>query len=127
MSATPVFAVAVIRMVWEAVVNPFTGTLAIVILTVLFFLGAYALLVYFTIRPDWRKLKSLPVVSGLALLATGGFTGSIIHFIRFVSSPQAAAPLSVVLASLFIFASASGYTLILWIAWSTWKERKNRE
>jgi len=77
---------------------------------VLGFLGVYALLVYFTIKPDWEKLKSLLVGIGLALMATGGFISGIIHFIHFVLSPQAAALLSLVLVILFAFAgvSASG-------------------
>ena len=54
---TPVFAVAIICLIWEATVNPFVGTSTIVILVVLGFLGVYALLVYFTIKPDWEKLK----------------------------------------------------------------------
>jgi len=123
---TPVFAVAIIRLIWEATVNPFVGTLTIVILVVLGFLGVYAILVYFTIKPDFKKLKSLPVGIGLSLMATGGFISGIIHFIRFVPSPQAAAPLSLVLGSLFAFAGTSAYFLILWITWSIWKSRKNQ-
>ncbi len=121
---TPVFAVAIIRFIWEAVVNPFPGTITIVILVVLGFLGAYVLLVYFTINPDLRKLRSLPVVIGLALMATGGFISGIIHFIRFLPSPQASTTLSLVLAFLFAFAGASAYSMILWITWTVWKSRK---
>jgi hypothetical protein len=123
---TPVFAVAIIRLIWEAAVNPAAGTMAIVILVVLGFLGAYALLVYFTIRPDFKKLKSRPVGIALALMATGGFISGIIHFIHFAPSPQAAAPLSVVLAILFAFAGTSAYFLILWLVWSGWKTRKKQ-
>jgi len=123
---TPVFAVAVIRLAWEATVNPTAGTLTIIILVILGFLGVYALLVYFTIKPDFKKLKSLPVGIGLAVMATGGFISGIIHFIHFVPSPQAEVPLSLVLAILFLFAGVSAYFLILWIIWSVWKSRKNR-
>ena len=123
---TPVFAVAIIRFIWEAVVNPFPGTITIVILVVLGFIGAYALLVYFTINPDLRKLKSLPVIVGLALMATGGFISGIIHFIRFFPSPLASTTLSLVFAFLFIFAGASAYSMILWITWTIWKGRKNQ-
>ena len=123
---TPVFAVAIIRLIWEATVNPLAGTLTIVILVVLGFLGVYALLVYFTIKPGFKKLKSLPVGIVLALMATGGFISGIIHLIHFVPSPQAAAPISLVLAILFTFAGTSAYFLILGLVWSTWKSRKNR-
>jgi hypothetical protein len=124
---TPVFAVAIIRFIWEAVVNPFPGTITIVILVVLGFLGAYALLVYFTINPDLRKLKSLPFLIGLALLATGCFVSGIIHFIRFFPSPQASVTLSLVFAFLFAFAGVSAYSMILWITWTIWKSRKSRK
>jgi len=117
--------VAIIRFIWEAVVNPFPGTITIVILVVLGFLGAYTLFVYFIINPDLKKLKSLPVVIGLALMATGCFISGIIHFIRFFPSPQASTTLSLVLAFLFAFAGASAYSMILWIAWTIWKSRKN--
>lgn len=124
---TPVFAVAIIRLIWEATVNPLAGTLAVVILAVLGFLSVYALLVYFTLKPDLKKLTSLPVAIGVALMATGGFISGIIHFIRFVPSPQAAASLSLVLAILFLFAGTSAYFMILWITWSIWKSRKKQE
>jgi len=123
---TPVFAVAVIRLAWEATVNPTAGTLTIIILVILGFLGVYALLVYFTIKPDFKKLKSLPVGIGLAVMATGGFISSIIHFIHFVPSPEAAVSLSLVLAGLFLFAGTSAYFMILWILWSFWKAGKIR-
>jgi len=123
---TPVFAVAIIRLIWEATVNPSAGTLTMVILVVLGFLGVYALLIYFTIKPDFKKLKSLPAGIALALMATGGFISGIIHFIHFVPSPQAAVPLSLVLAILFGFAGTSAYFLILWLVWSNWKSRKNQ-
>ncbi len=111
---TPVFAVAIIRFIWEAVVNPFPGTITIVILVVLGFLGAYALLVYFTINPDLRKLKSLPVVIGLALMATGGFISGIIHFIRLFPSPLASTTLSLVVGFFFPLSGARGYFIVLW-------------
>ena len=93
---------------------------------VLGFLGAYALLFYFTVNPDLRKLKSLPVVIGLALMATGCFISGIIHFIRFFPSPQASTTLSLVLAFLFAFAGVSAYSMILWITWNIWKGRKKQ-
>lgn len=123
---TPVFAVAVIRLVWEATVNPTAGTLTIVILVILGFLGVYALLVYFTIKPDLKMLKNLPVGIGLAVMATGGFISGVIHFIHFVPSPEAETPLSLTLASLFLFAGTSAYFMLLWIIWSVWKSRKDQ-
>jgi len=125
-SLTPLFAAVIIRMIWEGVVNPFTGTLTLVTLAVLGFLGAYALLVYLAIKPDLATLKSLPVGIGLSLLATGGFIGGILHFIRFIPSPQASAPLSVVLAAFLVLAGAGGYSMVLWFTWSIWKDKQKQ-
>ena len=114
----------IIRLVWEITVNQSAGTLTVVILLMLAFLGAYALLIYFTIKPNLKKLTSLPVVILVAVMATAGLISGIIHFIRYVPSPEAPEPLSVVIATLLLLAGISAYFLLLRIIWSVWKTRK---
>lgn len=123
---TPVFAAVIIRIVWELMVNSSGSGLAMSILVILGLLGFYVLIGYFTFKPNWKRLKSLPVGIGVATIATGGLIGGIIHLTRFVPSPEVGLPWSLVIAILYLLAGASAYFLILWLVWSTWKSRKNQ-
>jgi len=114
----------IIRLVWEIVYGPPAASLVLIILVIVAFLGIYALFIYFTIKPNLKKLTSLPVGIMIAVMATAGLIGGIIHFIRYVPSPEATEPLSVVIATLFLLAGTSAYFLLLWIIWSIWKTRK---
>ena len=113
----------IVRLVWEVTESPSAGTLAVIILVILAILGTYALLVYLTIKHNLEKLQSLPVVIWITVMATAGTIGGAIHFIRFVPSPEAYAPLSVVIASLLLLALISGYFLLLCVIWYFWKNR----
>ncbi len=115
----------IIRLVWEGVVNPLPDTLTLISLIILVILGSYALFIYLTIKPNWEKLKSLPVVIGFTIITTGGLIGTVLHFIRFVPSPEADAPLSVIIASLLLLAGISGYILILRVFWSLRKAKES--
>jgi len=114
----------IIRLVWEIVYGPPAASLVLIILVIVAFLGIYALFIYFTIKPNLKKLTSLPVGIMIAVMATAGLIGGIIHLIRYVPSPEATEPLSVVIATLFLLAGTSAYFLLLWIIWSIWKTRK---
>ena len=115
---------AIIRLAWEIVYGPPAASLVLIILVMLAFLGIYVLFIYFTIKPNLKKLTSLPVGIVVTVMATAGLIGGIIHFIRYVPSPEATEPLSVVIATLFLLAGSSAYFLLLWIIWSIWKTRK---
>jgi len=115
----------IIRLVWEVMDTPSAGTLAVIIPVILAILGFHALLVRLTIRPNLEKLKILPVRILVTVMATAGVISGIIHFIRFVPSPEAAEPLSVVIAVLLLLALIGGYLLLLWVVWSFWKARES--
>ncbi len=70
-------------------------------------------------------LKSLPVRIWVTIIITGALIDGIIHFVRFVPSPEAASPLSVVIASLLLVGGIGAYLLVLWVIWSVWKARKS--
>jgi len=114
----------IIRLVWEIVYGPPAASLVLIILVIVAFLGIYVLFIYFTIKPNMKKLTSLPVGIAVTVMATAGLIGGIIHFIRYVPSPEATEPLSVVIATLFLLAGSSAYFLLLWVIWSIWKTRK---
>ena len=126
---TPVFVAIIIRIIWEVVVNPSTSGLVMSILVILGLLGLYALIFYFTLKPNRKVLTSLSLWIGVAAMATGGLVAGIIHVIRFIPSPQVGLPWSLVIAFLYLLAGVSAYFMLLWFVWSLWKAAKkgNRE
>ncbi len=120
---TPVFVAVIIRIIWEIVVNPSTSGLVMSTLVILGLLGLYVFISYFTLKPEWKKLTSLPVGIAIALMATGGLIGGIIHLVRFVPSPEVGLPWSLVIAFLYLASGTSAYLMLLWILWVTWKVR----
>jgi preprotein translocase subunit Sss1 len=123
----PIFVAIIIRIIWELAVNPSTSSLVMSILVILGLVGLYAFISYFTLKPDWKKLTSLPVLSAIVVMATGGVIGGIIHLARFIPSPEVGLPWSLVIAVLCLAAGTSAYIMLLWILWATWKSRKNQE
>lgn len=111
----------IIRLAWEIAYHPPLTSLIIIILVILALLGLYALLIYFLIKPDRKKLKSLPMAILVTVMATAGLISGIIHFIRYIPSPLATEPLSIVIATLFLLAGVSTYFLLLWFIWFIWK------
>lgn len=108
---------AITRLAWGISNVNHAGSLAIIILLMVAVLGVYALLFYLAIKPSLKKLRSLPVAIMATIIAGGGIIGSIIHFIRFVPSPRASSPLSIVVASLLMASGVVICSLILWVVW----------
>ncbi len=99
----------IIRLSWAATfIRPVSSMVIIALCTVVTF-GIYVLISYCTIKPSLKKLRSLPVRISVTIIITVGLISGIIHFIRFVPSPEAASPLSVVIASMLLMASVSAY------------------
>jgi len=112
----------VIRAIWQIVVIPTPGTMLIFIPLIVALLGMDALLAYLAINP--QKLKSLPFWIGIMTALTAGLLAGVIHYVRFIGSPEAEPILSKIIGSFVILSSISGYFLVLWIIWSfrkAWK------
>ena len=124
-SVTLALAAVVVRLVWEVIYAPSAGYLSVVIVVLLVTLAIYALIPYLTIKPSLKKLKSLPVRIWVTVIITAALIASIIHFVRFVPSPEAASPLSVIIASLLLTAAVSAYPLALWVIWFIRKARES--
>ena len=124
-SVTLALAAVVVRLVWEVIGAPSAGYLFVVLAVLLVTLGIYALILYLTIKPSLKKLKSLPVRIWVTVIITAALIDSIIHFVRFVPSPEAASLLSVIIASLLLTALVSAYPLALWVIWFIRKARKS--
>lgn len=107
-----------VRLGWELTSATAIGTIVIVALLMLTTLGLYALCLYFSIKPSMRKLKSPSVKRLLMVIITAAFISGIIHYYRFIPSPEATSPLSKVIATLLLLASVSGYLLVLAYFWS---------
>ena len=123
-SITLALSAAMVRLVWELTETMSTGSLVIVILLIVTILGIYALLLYLTIKPSLKKLKSLLVAISGTVILSGAIAGCIIHYIRFVPSPEASSIRSVAMASLLLAAGVSIYLMVLWVIWRFRRARK---
>ena len=93
--------------------------MAVVIPVMVVIAGTNALIIYLLMAPSMKKLKNLPVGIWVIVIFTAGVIGSISHYIRYVPSTEAVSPLSVVIATLLLMASISGYILVLWVFWKS--------
>jgi len=105
----------IVRLTWEVIVA--APSLVVIILVMFTTLSIYALLLYLIIKPSLKKLKSLLVRIWVSVIVTAAIISAIVHYIRFVPSPEATSPLSVIIASLLLAASISIYLLVLWALW----------
>ncbi len=112
---TLVLGAIIVRLAWELTTAVAMGTFTIVALLILATLAIYALLLYLTIKPRIKRLASRPIRIWITTIATAGIISGIIHFIRFVPSPEAAHPLSVIIAVLLLTTGISAYLLVLWV------------
>ncbi len=117
-SCTLALSAVIVRLAWEIYVNPLVGTLAVVTPVIVVIAGTNALVIYLLIAPSMKKIKSLPIGIWVLAIFTAGAVGSIIHYIRFIPSPEADAPLSIVIATLLLIAVVSGHLAVLWVFWS---------
>jgi len=124
---TPVFMAVIIRIGWELAVNYSTSGLVMSALVVSGIVGLYGLLLYLVLKPDRKRMTSLRVWTGIAVMATGGLIGGIIHLTRFIPSPQSELPWSLVIALLYFFAGLSAYCMLLWFVWWLWKREHERQ
>jgi hypothetical protein len=114
---------AITRLAWGITDVSHAGSLAIISLLMAAILATYALLLYLAIRPSLKKLMGLPVAILATVVAGGGIIGSVIHFIRFVTSPGASSSLSIWISSLLL---GSGVVLCGLILWVVWRFRKGK-
>jgi len=122
-SLTLALGAIITSLVYRATVTTSAGSMVVIVLLILAILGTYALLLYLTIRPSLKKLKSLPVAILVTLVATGAIADAVIHFFRFVFSPDPTLPFGIIVAVLLLAAGISAYLLVLWVIWSMWEAR----
>ncbi len=116
---------AAARLAWGLQKASNGGSIAIIILLMVAIGGTYALLLYLAIKPNLKKLRSLPVAMLATVIASGGIVGCVIHFIRFIPSPRASSSLSVLVATLLLASGVVFCGLILWVVWRFRKSAKD--
>ena len=124
-SVTLLISAVIVRLAWAVTYAPSAGYLFVVLAILMVILGIYALFLYLTIKPSLKKLKSLPVRIWITIIITGALIDGIIHFVRFVPSPETASPTSVIIAGLLLIGGSSAYLLVLWVIWSIRKARES--
>lgn len=124
---TPVFMAIITRLVWELVANFSTSGLVMSVLVIIALVGVCAFLYYLALKPNLKIISSLPVWIVGAVISTGGVIGSVIHFIRFLPSPEFELPWSLVIALLYFIALLNAYFILLWHVWSLWKKKRGKE
>jgi hypothetical protein len=124
-SVTLLTSAVIVILAWAVTYAPSVSYLFVVLAILLVTLGIYALFLYLIIKPSLKKLKSPPVRIWVTIIITSALIDGIIHFIRFVPSPEAASPISVIIASLLLIGGISAYLLVLWVIWSIRKTRES--
>ena len=124
-SVTLLISAVIVRLAWAVTYAPSAGYMFVVLAILLVTLGIYALFLYLIIKPSLKKLKSPPVRIWITIIITSALIDGIIHFVRFVPSPEAASPISVIIASLLLIGGISAYLLVLWVIWSIRKTRES--
>jgi len=81
-------------------------------------LGVWGWVIYFILRPGVKVLRSPFFQGSVTVIATAGIASAVIHYLRFIPSPEAAATLSKVIATLLMTAGISVYPLLMWLIWS---------
>ena len=103
------------RLAWNVVV---AAPSLIVIISIMFAaFNIYALILYLIIKPSLKKLRSLPVRIWVSVTVTAAIISAIVHYIRFIPSPLATWPLSIIIASLLLTASIIIYLLVFCALW----------
>jgi hypothetical protein len=124
-SVTLLTSAVIVILAWAVTYAPSVSYLFVVLAILLVTLGIYALFLYLIIKPSLKKLKSPPVRIWVTIIITSALIDGIIHFVRFVPSPEAASPISVIIASLLLIGGISAYLLVLWVIWSIRKTRES--
>lgn len=106
----------VIRSIWEIVLVPTPNILLMFISLIVALVGGDVFLWYLVLFP--RKLRSLPVCTGVTLVLTAGLVAGVKHYINYIPSPEAQWLLSKIIATLIVVSSVSVYVLLLWMLWT---------
>ncbi len=124
---TPVFMAIIARFIWELLVNFSISGLIMSILVIIALAGVWTFLYYLALKADLKIINSLPVWIAGVVMATGGVVGAVIHFLRFLPSPECELPWSLVIALLYFIALLNAYFVLLWHVWSLWKKKRRIE
>jgi len=106
----------VIRCIWQIVVIPTPGTMAVFLSIVVTLLAGEAAVIYLVLKPE--KIKSLPAAICLTVAVSAGLVAVLTHFIRFIGTPQAEPFWSKVISSLLTAATINTFFIAIYFVWS---------
>jgi len=116
-----------VRIAWAAS-NPMSlDAGALIVLISLGVLNLYCLILYIILRPTRQALSSLFFKTWFTVTLSSICGAGVIHFVRFLPSPQCTPPFSPVIAGLLLAGAASGYLVALWIVWFVVKPEQKRQ
>lgn len=82
----------------------------------------YALAIRFILRPERRLLSSTSFKVVTTAILSAGLVSGVIHYFRFIPSPEAATTYSKTVATLLIVAGLSAYALLMALLWKGLKK-----
>ncbi len=121
---TFIFGAAAVRLAWTIPYTVATISKVVLGLSFVIVISGYVFLLRILIRPNSIKLKARQVRIMVTVVMTIGLVTLAIHTFRFLPSPEAAHPLSQLLAILLLAALVSAYPVILRYIWHVWKPGK---
>ena len=115
------FLAVAVRLAWAASNRMSLDAGALIVLLALGILNLYCLILYVILRPNRHALTTLFFRTWFTVTLSSICAAGVIHFVRFLPSPECVWPLSPVIAVLLLAAGVSGYLLTLWVVWSVVK------
>jgi len=91
--------------------------LVMLIMCVVTALGVWGWVTYFIHKPGVKVLHNPFFQGSVTVIISMGIVSAVIHYLRFIPSPEAAATLSKVIATLLMAAGIIVYPLLMWFIW----------
>jgi len=123
-SITPMVIMLLIRLGWHGYANRTLYSISYVVLLELAMLIGYGIVFYFLTSTAPKKFQKKFVRISVIVLVNLGMVGGVVHFIRYVPSPEAINSLAIALAALLLVGGLSGYALFVKYMWDSRSEAK---
>jgi len=112
------FLAVAIRLAWAASNSMSLDAGALIVLLILGVLNLYCLILYIVLGPTRERLTGLCFKTWFTMTLSSISAAGVIHFIRFLPSPECVWPWSPAIAGLLLAGGLSGYLLVLCVVWS---------
>lgn len=120
------FLAVAVRLAWAASNSMPADARALIVLLIIGILNLYCLILYVIFRPTRQRLSGLFFKGWFTATFSSISAAGVIHFIRFLPSPECVSPFSPIIAGLLLAGGLSGYVLALWVVWFAVKREQRR-